>query len=136
LIEKKKKESKQLSSNSKEEDFKKSTNSIGLLDESILVESPESTNNFQFSDYDEDDDFEDSREIQSDGEDNFFTPINFKSTYAINWTKLAPKSSSTPAPKSASTPDLRPAGKRPAPSPTDSDANVNKKICGPSALKI
>jgi hypothetical protein len=68
---------------------------------------------------------------------NFFTPINFKSTYAINWTKLlAPKSSSTPAPKSASTPDLRPAGKRPAASPTDSDANVNKKICGPSALKI
>ena len=136
-MKRRRKESKQLNSNSKEEDFKKSTNSIELLDNSILVESPENTNNFQFSDYDEDDDFEDSREIQSDGEDNFFTPINFKSAYAINWTKLlAPRSSSTPATKSSSTPDLRTAGKRPAGSPTDTDANVNKKICGPSALKI
>ena len=133
-IQRKKTESKLLNSKSKGEAFlnSKSTpitthcaNSTISLDKSILVESPDNPNDFQFSDY-EDDEFEDSKEIQSDDEQNFFTPINFKSSYAIKWTKLAPKSSSTP--------DLRKAGKRPAGSPTD--PKMSKKLCGPSSWNI
>ena len=74
--------------------------------------------------------FEDSKETQSDGEmdEDFFTPKNFKSSYAIKWSKLASKSSST------SDLTLRKTSKRQAASPVDFEKN--KKRCSSSSLKI
>ena len=90
-------------------------------------------NDFEFSDYadDTDKEFEDSKETQSDDEieEDFFTPKNFKSSYAIKWSKLASKSSST-----SDLTLIRKTVKRQAGSPVDFEKN--KKRCSSSSLKI